>query len=129
LVARLTKDSERTTEAGITVTSTCLAHCYRGGPVWGVLWTVWERTFDPNLAPEQSAERWITCSLLRYQARVGWGYMDIDERMFPFQFSCPLSYLEMVPLDQHGGHAEWREQVRDYHDKAREQRQTGRAAA
>jgi hypothetical protein len=65
------------------------------------------------------AERWITCDLLKYQKEFGWGYKDMEESMFPYYFSCPRGYLEMVPLDKFGGHPEWREGVKQYHEKRR----------
>ena len=45
LIAERTTDWTREGAEGMTVTSTCLAHCYRGGAFSGVLWAVWERTF------------------------------------------------------------------------------------
>jgi hypothetical protein len=122
-----TKGWERTTEDGLVVTSTCLARCYRGGVFSGVLWTVWERTFTKEGHQTQATERWIGCDLLRYQ-RYGWGYKDLDESMFPYFFSCPLKYLDLVPLGQYGGHAEWREQVRLHHARMAEKRRARQAA-
>ena len=128
-IQKLTKDRERTTEVGITVKDVCLAHYYRGGACMGVLWSVWERTFEPGGTPVQPKERWITCDLLQSRTRLGWGYRDMDERSYPYYFSCPLKYLEIVPIDQYGGHEMWRESVRDYHAKAKEGRQARRRAA
>ncbi len=48
LLAERIEGWQRTTPDGMTVTSTCLAHCYRGGSFSGVLWTVWERTFEKD---------------------------------------------------------------------------------
>lgn len=107
---------------GMTVTSTCLAHCYRGGAFSGVLWAVWKRTFTKDDQPVRPVERWITCDLLRYQKDYGWGYKDMDESMHPYFYSCPLKYLEMVPIDQYGGNAEWREGIRAFHARKREKR-------
>lgn len=116
--------SNWTTEGaeGMTVTSTCLAHCYRGGAFSGVLWAVWKRTFIKDEQPVKPVERWITCDLLRHQRDYGWGYKDMDESMHPYFYSCPFKYLEMVPIDQYGGNAEWREGVRAYHSRQREKR-------
>lgn len=46
------------TSAGMTVKTTCLAHCYRGGVFAGVLWMVWERKFvkDRNCKGSVSAK-------------------------------------------------------------------------
>jgi len=128
-IANLTKEWERTTEAGITFKSKCLAHCYRGGSFSGVLWTVWERTFASIDGVDWPAERWITCDLLQYKAGFGWGYWEQDERSFPLYFSCPLKYLDMVPIDQYGGNTAWREEVRNYYALAKEIRQARRLAA
>jgi hypothetical protein len=118
LIEERSKDWERTS-GEVQVKTTCLAHCYRGGNFSDVLWAVWERTF---IGGEQRTERWITCDLLRYQKDYGWGYKDMDESMFPYYFSCPLGYLDKVPLEQYGGHAEWREGVRRYHAQQAEKR-------
>ena len=106
---------------GMTVVSTCLAHCYRGGAFSGVLWAVWGRTFTKDGEQVKPVERWITCDLLRYQDGC-WGYKDLDESMHPYYYSCPAKYLEMVPVDQFGGNVEWREGVRAYHARQKEKR-------
>jgi hypothetical protein len=87
-----------------------------------VLWAVWERTFTKDGQTAQPTERWIICDLLRHQKDYGWGYKDMEESMHPYYYSCPLGYLEMVPIDQYGGHAEWRECVRHYHAQQAEKR-------
>jgi hypothetical protein len=117
------RTSNWTTEGAerMTVTSTCLAHCYRGGAFSGVLWAVWERTFTRDEQPVKPVERWITCDLLRYQDQC-WGYKDMDESVHPYYYSCPLKYLEMVPIEQYGGNAEWREGVRACHARRKEKR-------
>jgi hypothetical protein len=112
LITERAENWERTAEDGMVVKSTCLAHCYRGGVYSGVLWAVWERTF---VGGKQPTERWITCDLLRYRKDDGWGYKDMDESMHPYFYSCPLGYLKMVPIEQFGGHVEWREGVKHYH--------------
>ena len=121
LIAERTKDWDKDGPEGTTVTTACLAHCYRGNVYSGVLWAVWERTLtkDGQVKP---VERWITCDLLRYQRDYGWGYKDMDESMHPYYYSCPLGYLEKVPIDQYGGNAEWRESVQDNHARQKERR-------
>ena len=32
--------------------------------------------------------------------------------MHPYYYSCPLKYLDLVPIDTYGGNAEWRDGVR-----------------
>jgi hypothetical protein len=115
LIAERTSDWHRQGAGGITVTTTCLAHCYRGGTFSGVLWAVWERTFTKDGQQTQPDERWITCDLLRHQKDYGWGYKDMDESMHPYFYSCPLGYLRMVPIEQYGGNVEWRNGVQAYH--------------
>ena len=111
---------------GITITTTCLAHCFRGGRFSGVLWAVWERTFLKQGESAEPAQRWITCDLIRCHSGE-WGYKDMDESMHPYYYSCPLKYLDLVPIDQYGGHAEWRDMVRQHHDNQREKRQRKRS--
>ena len=127
LIADRTKGWQRTNDDGTVITSECLAQCYRGGSFSGVLWSVWERTFVRNKEHVQSAQRWIMCDLLRYH-RDGWGYKDIEESMGPCYYSCPKKYLDMVPLNQFGGNAEWRALVLAYHEQQREKRRARRAA-
>ena len=69
-----------------------------------VLWVVWEIT-----CPNGDKVRHIGCDLLR-PSKDGWGYKPMDEDMEPCYYSCPLSYLDMVP----GGRPEWRAKVRAY---------------
>jgi hypothetical protein len=114
--------SWETTSGEMLVKSACLAHCYRGGIFSGILWAVWERTFSKDRQIICPTERWITCDLLRYQKDFGWGYKDLEESMHPYYYSCPLSYLELVPIDQHGGNSQWREGVQRYHALQAEKR-------
>jgi hypothetical protein len=65
--------------------------------------------------PHGKTERYIGCDLLRKHPGHGWGYKDLTESMHPYYYTCPLSYLETVPV----ACEEWREQVREYHDKKR----------
>lgn len=127
LVEELVESRERTTDQGVVVTTTCLAHCYRGGVFSGSLWAVWERTFLKDGEQVEQTHRWITCDLVQCY-RGDWGYKPLDESMHPYYFSCPLGYLEKVPLDQYGGNAEWREGVQRYHARQAEKRQAKRMA-
>ena len=124
LIAERTENWSREGAEGVTVTSTCLAHCYRGNVYSGVLWAVWERTFVKDDQETQPTERWITCDLLRYQKDFGWGYKDLDESAHPYYYSCPLGYLDLVPIDTYGGNEEWREEVRSHHARRKQKRQT-----
>jgi len=127
LIAENTKGWERTKEDGTIIKSTCLAHCYRGGIFSGVLWSVWERTFVKDGQQVEPTQRWIVCDLLRC-VQGEWGYKDMEESMHPYFYSCPLKYLTLVPIEEFGGHAEWRELVRSYHSRITEKRR-GRKAA
>lgn len=113
LIAQRVAGWERDT-GDMLVTSTCLRHCYRGGVFSGVLWSVWERTYKMDGEQVKPTERWIQCDLLRCD-QGDWGYKDLDESMHPYYYSCPLSYLELVPIDRFGGNAEWREHVVEHH--------------
>jgi len=114
---------ERSNTDGLVITSTCLAHCYRGGNFSGVLWSVWERTFVKSGDEAEPTQRWIQCDLLRYSKHDdGWGYKDLEEMCGPYYYSCPKKYLAMVPIEQYGGNASWREQVVLHHQRTAEKR-------
>ena len=124
-----TEGWQRTNDDGTTIKTTCLAHCFRGNCFSGVLWSVFERTFVREGAKTESEQRWIQCDLMQYsRSDDGWGYKDMDESMHPFYYSCPKKYLGMVPLETYGGNAEWREQVRQYHERQLEKRRAKRLA-
>jgi len=86
-----------------------LAHCVRGT----VLWAVVEITREH----QAGSERFIACYLLASEPGYGWGYKDMAESMHPYYYSCPLKYLEMVPV----ANADWRAEVRAYHRNRRRQ--------
>ena len=118
LVDERTQSWEQTLPDDVVVRSTCLRHCYRGNVHSGVLWSVWERTWTKDGRQVRPADRWIMCDLLRYQGGQ-WGYKDMEESCGPFYWSCPLSYLDMVPV----ANEEWRRGVRNYHERQRAKRQ------
>jgi len=120
LIAQRVKGWERETET-MLVKSVCLKHCFRGGVFSGVLWCVWERTFQLDGKEVQPTERWIQCDLLRCD-QGSWAYKDMEESMGPYYYSCPLGYLELVPLEQFGGNAEWRKEVVEHHQRRAEKR-------
>lgn len=127
LIAERVQNWERTTDTGVLIKTTCLAHCYRGGVFSGILWSVWERTFSTEGIENEPRQRWIQCDLLRCH-QGDWGYKDMEEVMCPYFYSCPLGYLKLVPIEQFGGHERWRESVRQYHARLAEKRQARRAA-
>ena len=122
LIAEQTRNWTADGPDGMTVVTSCLARCYRGGVFSGVLWAVWERTFTRNGEAVQPTERWIACDLLRYKRDFGWGSKGMEEVMHPFYYSCPAKYLALVPIEIYGGCKEWREGVRRYHERQRETR-------
>ncbi len=94
LIAERTATQEWTRPDGVLVRCEALKHCYRGNRFSGVLYIVWEQTFfEPDGI---TTDRVIEVDLLRYDGTT-WGYKDMDESMHPFYYSCPLSYLDMVP--------------------------------
>ena len=80
-------------------------HCTRGN----VLWTVAEVTSKAT----RKTERYIGCILLRSDKGYGWGYKDMTESVGPCYYTCPLSYLEDVPVANQA----WRDAVKHYHRK------------
>jgi len=121
LIADITKSWER--QSGDTLVQTeCLAKCFRGGSFSGVLWAVWERRFVNNGEDVEQRQRWITCDLIEYRRDCGWGYKSMDESMHPYFYSCPMKYLNMVPIDEFGGNAEWRAEVIEHHERRRAKR-------
>lgn len=127
MIADNTKGWEQTKDDGTTIKSVCLAHCYRGGVFSGVLWSVWEQTFAKDGQQAEPPQRWIVCDLLRY-VQGEWGYKDMEESMHPYFYSCPLKYLDLVNIEQFGGHAGWRDLVRQYHTRSTEKRRARKAA-
>lgn len=122
LIEERTRSWERTNDETL-VKTTCIAKCFRGGAFSGVLWTVWARTFAVNEQEVRPTERWIGCDVFEYSRQhEGFGYKDMDESMGPYYFSCPLKYLEMVPIDRFGGNPEWRAGVMAYHERQRAKR-------
>lgn len=107
LLERRSRNWENTKD-GRHIKATCLAHCFKG-VFAGTFWTVWEHAITVNGVTETS--RHIGCDLIRFDRDGGWGYKDMDESMHPYYYSCPLKYLDMVPV----ACEKWREGVRKYH--------------
>lgn len=97
LIADRTKTEETDTHKFV-----CLKHCTRGN----VLWTVWQITDKAT----GEYRRLIGCDLMQAHPVYGWGYKDLDESMGPCYYTCPLSYLDLVPVKNE----RWRESVRKY---------------
>lgn len=72
-----------------------------------VLWTVEETT-----TPEGEAKRFIGCYLMQ-RSDIGWGYKPMCESMGPYYYTCPKSYLDLVPVACQS----WRDGVKAYWKK------------
>lgn len=109
LIAKLIRP-QNTERASVKV----VTHALRGN----VLWSIAEITarvegVHPKLDPGESL-CFIRCDLLECSGGQ-WGYKPMDEAMHPYYYSCPMSYLDMVPEQSR----EWREGVRAYHARRR----------
>lgn len=88
--------------------------CLKRATAGNVLWTVWEVTPGVPKPPRayRPPYRHIGCDLLAPGGKgSGWGYKDLCESMGPCYYTCPLSYLDLVPVANAG----WRVQVRAWH--------------
>lgn len=96
----------------------CKRHCYRGNRFRGVLWTVQHIV---NVETAEVLAKFIGCDLLEYvrssEYGNGWGYKDMCESSGPCYYSCPLSYLDEVPVADSPYAGGWRKAVRAYHAK------------
>ena len=84
--------------------------CVRGNCLWKIM--VIEDLKDGVWVEDI---RLIALDLLAKGSRSdeGWGYKDIDETMGPYETSCPISYLDMVPCPDSECARDWREKVRE----------------
>ena len=97
IIQRVTRDQDNE-EARWTT----LAHCLKGNVLWAVYEVFRKKTSE--------TERFIGCILIAGGGGSA-GYKDMCESMHPYFYSCPLSYLDMVPE----ANAEWRQFVRSHH--------------
>lgn len=102
IIANLTKSEEGKRKDGTPWKYETLRKCAVGN----VLWTVREVTEG------EKKERFIGCDLL-LPDKSGWGYKDMSESMHPYYYTCPLAYLDEVPV----ACEEWRALVREHHAK------------
>ena len=96
---------------GTVVTRACLRRRYIGSSKRGVMWCVWERSFVKDGQWVCLASRWIECVVMRHVTGYGWAYKDFTERGSPRVYSCPLGYLDLVPVADEV----WRQCVRAHH--------------
>lgn len=91
-----------------------LAYCVRGN----VLWKVVVISDVDASGTKKENNRFIECDLL---SRGGgeWGYKDIQESSGPYYFTCPISYLRMVPCPGNESALKWRAEVVKQNDASR----------
>lgn len=133
VIEELTTGRDEETAEGGTKRRTIvrvLRHCYRGNAFSGVLWSVWESTVQLD-GVQLHHGRWINCDLLQYWTETsngqvpGWHYRPLgDERQWPYYYSCPLGYLDLVPESVYPElvNQEWRILVRLRHEERRKKR-------
>ncbi|MGK2927659.1 MAG: hypothetical protein ACSLE2_18755 [Lysobacterales bacterium] len=107
LIKELTSES-----IGAEWTRTTIAHAVRGS----VLWTV----NQVSRLNGQESRLFIGCDLLQKSGGY-WGHKPLSEEDGPYYYSCPLKYLDMVPVQN----ADWRVKVREYHARRTRQFETG----
>jgi len=77
-----------------------------------VLWAVHEVA----AGQEKPGTKFLVCYLIGYDRRDGtYGYKDMGEECGPCYYSCPLAFLDMVPVPEGEYAAGWREKVRQSH--------------
>jgi hypothetical protein len=94
-------------------TYTPLAHSCAGNVLWYV-------TKHQNTETGESVNL-ILCALLK--SSDGWGYKGMSESVGPYQYTCPLKYLDMAPVAD----PDWRAKVVEYWKGKREARATSNA--
>jgi hypothetical protein len=73
------------------------------------LWVVWE-----HVSGDRNA-RFIGLYMLESERGFGWGYKEMSEAHGPSEYSCPLQFLEIVPMPQSPFAEAWRERVHAFH--------------
>jgi len=73
-----------------------------------IVWVVVQYLDKLNQIPD----RFIVCYLLRADGD-GWGYKSIHEDSGPCYYSCPVSFLKLVPITC----KIWRDEVYRYHER------------
>ena len=111
----LIQELVKTYTTSIGESSLTLRHCYRGNTYRGVLWSVKFITHA-----NKSSEIIICCDLLHRKYNDGWGFKPMDETMGPCYYSCPMSYLNMVPIPDSIYAINWRSKVIEYHKNLKE---------
>lgn len=127
LIRHLTTSSSWKTDNGLTRETKTLHKTLRGNTLWSVRSvTLSEDPEHPRLI--------LCCDLLstggsktdRWGNAPQWGYKDMDETVGPCEVTCPLKYLELVPCPEHGYARDWRERVKQHHERRRERQRLRR---
>ncbi len=99
----------------------CIAHMLGDN----ILWSVWSVQTKPTPVDgegkkleemENTEAEWtevyrnIACHFMK-PSDDGMGYCDLDETDIPYDLSCPVAFLDMVPCPE--GCEEWRKAVRE----------------
>ncbi|MBR5951479.1 MAG: hypothetical protein IKZ87_08640 [Actinomycetaceae bacterium] len=119
-VVDIVNDRTCTKKTGVATWKT-LAHALVKEGKYNILWSVVEGIYHKDY-PECNKKagdvhRYIACDLIE-EWDGGCGYKDMCESVFPFYFSCPLEYFDMVePANEH-----WRANVREFHEAKRTRR-------
>ncbi len=70
-----------------------------------VLWAIKEYT-----SASGESNKWIYCGVMKSYKGFGWGFHAMDESVGPFNYSCPLEFLDLAPETC----PQWRAEVRKH---------------
>ena len=80
------------------------------------LWVLFART---SKHASTDVERFIVLFKISRWGEGNWAYKPIEESMGPFEYSCPISFLDVAqhpfPNGYPEGYSDWRANVRAYH--------------
>lgn len=79
-----------------------LRHCCRGNTLYAL---------HQSVLPDGSSTKWIGVYLMQ-RSSDGWGHKPMDESMHPYNYACPLSYLDEADEPANEDAANWRAKVR-----------------
>lgn len=71
---------------------------------------------------KETGEKSIYLYLLSYRRDSGWGSKRIHESAHPYYYDCPLSFLDKVDPSEYEDTVEWRQKVREFHQKKNEKK-------
>lgn len=92
---------------------TLLAKYFSGNHLWCVF-EVESKPQFPGSPVEKS--RWIELFLISRWGEGNWAYKPMEESTGPYYYSCPLSFLDMVPEPPRPkDYQDWRAKVREFH--------------